>query len=323
MPLDKERLFYKPFEYPWAYEYWEKQQNIHWLPKEVPLGDDVKDFSNKLTPSERNLITQIFRFFTQSDIEIGNCYHKHYQRFFKPVEVQMMLTAFANMETIHVAAYSHLLDTLGLPEIEYQQFLQYKEMKDKFDWLHSFNPDNDPTDIACSLAAFSGATEGMSLFSSFAILLNFPRHNKLKGMGDIVTWSQRDEDLHCQGIIRLFHEYVKENGDKINKEELASRIADIFLQAVMNEDAFIDLAFALGPVEGLTGEDVKKYIRYIADMRLEQLGQKKIFHINENPLPWLAEMLNSPEFGNFFETRVTDYSKASTTGNWDDAYDDF
>lgn len=320
MPLDKERITYKPFEYPWAYQYWKKQHQIHWMPEEVPLGDDVKDWKNKLTDAERNLLTQIFRFFTQSDIEINNCYHQHYMKHFKPLEVRMMLNAFSDMETIHIDAYSHLLDTLGLPETEYAAFLSYKEMKDKFDWLRSFHPD-DPMSIAESLAAFSGATEGMSLFASFAILLNFPRHNKLRGMGDIISWSVRDESLHCEGIAQMYKQYLVEKKDEINQFELERRVKVVFEQAVENEDHFIDLVFEMGPVEGLTPFEMKQYIRYIADMRLGQLGHEPIYNIPKNPLPWLSTMLNGVEFGNFFETRVTEYTKGATEGNWDEAYD--
>ena len=136
-----ENPVYKPFRYPWAYEAWLIQQRVHWLPEEVPLADDVKDWHRNLTAAERNLLSQIFRFFTQADVEVNNCYMKHYSRVFKPTEVLMMLSAFSNIETIHIAAYSHLLDTIGMPEIEYQAFLKYKEMKDKFDFMQSFTVD--------------------------------------------------------------------------------------------------------------------------------------------------------------------------------------
>lgn len=321
MPLDKERLGFRPFEYEWAFHYWERQQAVHWLPKEANLGDDIKDWAIKLNDHEKNLITQIFRFFTQSDVEIANCYHQTYLKFFKPTEVRMMLTAFANMETIHIVAYSHLLDTLGLPEVEYSAFLKYKEMKDKFDWLHSFKPDN-PQTIAESMAAFSGATEGMSLFASFAILLNFPRHNKLRGMGDIISWSVRDESLHCEGISHLFKVYIEEQKKHIDKKLLATNVYAIFDQALANEDAFTDLAFEMGPAENLTKEEVKDFMRSIADVRLQQLGFKPVFK-RKNPLVWLPGMLNAPEFGNFFETRPTEYSKAVTGGEWDDGAYDF
>jgi len=122
--LMEERIAYKPFAYPWAYEAWLQQQRIHWLPEEVPMADDVKDWNTKLNAQEKNLLTQIFRFFTQSDIEVNNCYMKHYMKVFKPTEILMMMSAFSNMETVHVAAYSHLLDTIGMPEAEYSAFME-------------------------------------------------------------------------------------------------------------------------------------------------------------------------------------------------------
>ena len=151
MSLLEARKTYKPFEYPWAFEFWKRQQQVHWLPEEVPLGEDCRDWAQKISEHERNLLTQIFRFFTQADVEVQNCYHEQYGRVFKPTEVKMMLDAFSNMETVHIAAYSHLLDTIGMPESEYGMFLQYKEMKDKHDYLSTFGVDNDE-DIARTLA---------------------------------------------------------------------------------------------------------------------------------------------------------------------------
>ncbi|MEC8476625.1 MAG: ribonucleotide-diphosphate reductase subunit beta, partial [Pseudomonadota bacterium] len=209
MSLLEDRIVYKPFIYPWAYDSWLTQQRIHWLPEEVPLAEDVKDWHKTLTVSEKNLLTQIFRFFVQADVEVNNCYMKHYSQVFKPTEVQMMLSAFSNMETIHIAAYSHLLDTIGMPEVEYEAFLKYGEMKDKYDYMQEWGVETK-TDIAKTLAVFGGFTEGLQLFASFAILMNFPRFNKMKGMGQIVTWSARDETLHTNSIIRLFNTFVNE-----------------------------------------------------------------------------------------------------------------
>ncbi|MFC0409828.1 ribonucleotide-diphosphate reductase subunit beta [Roseomonas elaeocarpi] len=311
---------YKPFRYPWAYDAWLTQQRVHWLPEEVPMADDVKDWQKNLTDIERNLVTQIFRFFTQSDVEVNNCYMKHYSQVFKPTEVLMMLSAFSNIETVHIAAYSHLLDTIGIPETEYQAFLKYKEMKDKFDYMQSFSVESK-TEIAKTLAAFGAFTEGLQLFASFAILLNFPRFNKMKGMGQIVTWSVRDETLHCLSVIKLFHTFVAENPEIWN-EELRRDLREICATIVEHEDAFIDLAFEMGDVEGLTAPEVKRYIRFIADRRLQQLGLDTMYDTDRNPLPWLDEMLNAIEHTNFFENRATEYSKASTTGSWEEAFAD-
>ena len=319
MSLLDENPVYKPFRYPWAYDAWLIQQRIHWLPEEVPLADDVKDWNRTLSDPERNLLSQIFRFFTQSDVEVNNCYMKHYSRVFKPTEVQMMLAAFSNMETVHIAAYSHLLDTIGMPEAEYSAFLHYKAMKDKYDYMHAFGVDTKE-DIAKTLAVFGAFTEGLQLFASFAILLNFPRFNKMKGMGQIVSWSVRDESLHTQSIIRLFHTFVNENPE-IRTEALERDLYKACETIVTHEDAFIDLAFELGPVEGLAAAEVKSYIRYIADRRLGQLGLQPIYRTEKNPLPWLDAILNGVEHTNFFENRATEYSKAATQGTWEEAFD--
>ena len=238
MSLTEARKTYKPFEYPWAYDFWKRQQQIHWMPEEVPLGEDCRDWAQNLSSHERNLLTQIFRFFTQADVEVQDCYHEKYGRVFKPTEVKMMLAAFSNMETVHIAAYSHLLDTIGMPESEYGMFLEYEEMKAKHDYLQEFGVDTDE-DIARTLAMFGGFTEGLQLFASFAMLMNFPRFNKMKGMGQIVTWSIRDESLHCEGIIKLYHAFNKETG------AVTKAVADDIVQCcetVVNmEDKFIDL----------------------------------------------------------------------------------
>ena len=144
----------------------------------MPLGDDVRDWQKNLSQAEKNLLTQIFRFFTQAAVEVNNCYLRHYTTVFKQTEVLMMMTAFASMETVHIAAYSHLLDTIGMPEAEYSAFMKYKEMKDKYDYMQDFNV-NSKEDIAKTVAVFSAFTEGLQLFASFAILLNFPRKNKM------------------------------------------------------------------------------------------------------------------------------------------------
>jgi ribonucleoside-diphosphate reductase beta chain len=305
---------YKPFRYPWAFEFWRKQQQVHWIPEEVPLGEDCKDWATKLSDSERNLLTQIFRFFTQSDIEVQDNYLERYSRVFKPTEIKMMLSAFANMETIHIAAYALLLETIGMPEAEFGAFMEYEAMRDKHDYMHQFGVETE-ADVCRTLAMFGGFTEGLQLFASFAMLMNFPRFNKMKGMGQIVSWSVRDESLHCEGIIKLYHAFAKET--KAVTPAVADDIIDCCKTVVKMEDKFIDLAFEMGPVQGMTADDIKSYIRYIADWRLRQLGLPEVFGgVKENPLPWLQVLLSGVEHANFFEARATEYSKAATKGQW-------
>ncbi|WP_339040471.1 ribonucleotide-diphosphate reductase subunit beta [Candidatus Lariskella endosymbiont of Hedychridium roseum] len=319
MSLLSSAPIYKPFQYPWAYDAWKLQQQLHWLPEEVPMADDVQDWKHELTENERHLLTQIFRFFTQADIEVNNCYMRHYARVFQPTEVQMMLAAFSNMETIHIDGYSQLLDTIGMPDVEYQAFMKYKEMKDKYDYMQNFNVDSK-LEIAKTLAVFGAFTEGLQLFASFAMLLNFQRFGKMKGMGQIITWSVRDETLHTDSIIKLFRTFVHENPE-VFVPELHEFLYEACRTIVHHEDAFIDLAFGFdGAIEGMSSGDIKLYIRYIADRRLKQLWMTQIYNVEKNPLPWLDEMLNSPEHTNFFENRVTEYTRAATTGTWEEAF---
>ncbi|MCY1646314.1 ribonucleotide-diphosphate reductase subunit beta [Caulobacter sp. SL161] len=304
---------YKPFRYPWAYDFWKKQQQVHWMPEEVPLGEDLKDWAVKLNDKERNLLTQIFRFFTQSDVEVQDNYMERYGRVFKPTEVKMMLASFANMETIHIAAYALLLETIGMPETEFSAFMEYEAMKAKHDYMQTFGVDSN-ADICRTLAMFGGFTEGLQLFASFAMLMNFPRFNKMKGMGQIVSWSIRDESLHCDGIIKLYHAFNKETG-AVTKA-VADDIVDCCKTVVGMEDNFIDLAFEAGDIQGMTPDDIKAYIRFVADWRLRQLHLPEVYGVKENPLPWLQSLLSGVEHANFFEARATEYSKAATKGQW-------
>ena len=309
---------FKPFRYPFAYAAWQMQQKVHWLVEEIPLNDDVVDWNKNLNEAEKNLLTQIFRLFTQMDVDVGNAYIDLYMPVFKNNEIRLMLLAFANMEGIHQVSYAHLLDTVGMPETEYSAFLEYSEMSDKHNFLKTFS-NKSKRDVALTLAAFAAFTEGLQLFASFAILLNFPRFNRMKGMGQVITFSVRDETLHVESCIKLFHTFLGENPD-IDDFKLKDEITAICQQVVENEDRFIDLAFKLGPVQGLTADEVKRYIRYIADIRLYQLHLDPIYYIPTNPLPWIDQQLNAVEFSNFFEARSTEYSKAATTGTWDDVF---
>jgi ribonucleoside-diphosphate reductase beta chain len=316
--LITESVGYKPHRYPWAFDAWKKQQQVHWMPEEVPMADDIRDWSFRLAPKEQNLLAHIFRFFTEGDVEVANCYHTHYLPVFKPTEVKMMLTAFANMETIHIAAYALLLESVGMPEVEFNAFMKYKAMKDKHDYMRDFRSD-DPYQMALTLAAFGAFTEGLQLFASFAMLMNFPRFNKMKGMGQIVTWSVRDETMHTNNLIRLHHTWVSENAAVIDRARLTADLTRICLEIVSHEDAFIDLAFELGDVEGMTSDDIKTYIRFIANLRCRQLSIPEPFPaITANPLPWLDDLLSGREHANFFEARATEYSKAATTGAMND-----
>jgi|TARA_B100001094_G_scaffold91252_1_gene87246 ribonucleoside-diphosphate reductase beta chain len=318
--LKDERTYYKPFNYPWAYDAWLKHEQSHWLHTEVPMNEDVKDWKNKLSEEEKAFLTNIFRFFTQGDIDVAGGYVKNYLPHFPQPEVRMMLAGFAAREALHIAAYSHLIETLGMPESTYSEFADYEEMRAKHDYVMELSSKNGTKEsTATHIAVFSAFTEGMQLFSSFIMLLNFPRHGKMVGMGQIVTWSIVDETQHAESMIKLFRTYIEENREIWN-DDLKGKIYTIATKMVELEDKFIDLAFKMGPMDDLKPEDVKQYIRYIADRRLISLGLKGIFKVKRNPLLWVEGMINAPTHTNFFENRATDYAKGAMKGKWEDVW---
>jgi ribonucleoside-diphosphate reductase beta chain len=318
LTLQDNRSYFKPFQYAWAYDAWLKHEQSHWLHTEVPMNEDVKDWKHKLTGGEKYFLTNIFRFFTQGDIDVAGAYVTSYLPHFPQPEVRMMLLGFAAREALHIAAYSHLIETLGLPETTYNEFLEYTAMKEKHEYVESMNT-GDVSQMAQNIAVFSAFTEGMQLFSSFIMLLNFPRHGKMKGMGQIITWSIVDETQHTENMVKLFRTYIEENREVWN-DELKGQLYTIASKMVDLEDKFIDLSFNMGSMEDLTSDEVKNYIRYITDRRLISLGLKGIFGIKKNPLPWVEHMINAPTHTNFFENRATDYARGALSGKWDDVW---
>ena len=312
--LTDERHTFKPMPYQWAYDAWLMHEQSHWLHTELPFSEDVKDYKQKLTNEEREFLTKILRFFVLGDLDIGSGYHKHYIPVFKAPEVTMMLSGFAAREALHVAAYAHLIETLGLPETTYNDFMQHQEMVNKHEYLSTLENASMPEKIV----AISAMGEGVQLFGSFICLLNFARHGKLKSLGQIITWSIVDETQHAEGMIKLFREYIKENKSEWN-DEVKSKIYTIAETMVKLEDDFVDLIFGITEMQGLTKEDVKQYIRYIADRRLISMGMKSIFNVRKNPLPWVEAFLGVSHT-NFFEAKSTDYAKGATTGGWEDVW---
>lgn len=329
------RSSFKPREYEWAFNAYKEQSQVHWTPEEVLMEQDIRDWNNKLTPSEINLLTQIFRFFTQGDVDVAHGYMTKFGPLFahKP-EIAMMIATFASFEAIHIDAYSLLIETVGMKDVEYEAFREIEEMANKHEYVGQasdltdvlikkiegkpFTP-SDVQKIMQAVAVYAAFTEGLQLFSTFAILLNFSRHNKMKGMSQIVTWSIRDETLHVESMIKLFRT-ITEEYPEVWTEELRQGLYETCERMVELEDAFIDKAFEMGPMENLTADEVKQYIRYIADTRLSQLGLTRKYLIEKNPLPWVDFVINGVEHANFFETRATEYSKAALTGSWDNAF---
>jgi ribonucleoside-diphosphate reductase beta chain len=318
MSLLKFSQTYKPFQYPWAVDLTKSHEEVHWVEDEVELSEDVQDWKTKLTEEEKVFITHVLRLFTQSDVQVGENYHELLIPRFKNNEVRNMLSSFANREGVHQRAYALLNDTLGLPDEDFHKFLEYSEMADKIDFMKDGECRTN-TGLALALAQ-SVFNEGMSVFASFVMLLNFQRFGKMKGMGTVVEWSIRDESLHVQGNSKLFRTFCEEHPRIVN-DELKSKIYKMAENAVALEDKFIELAFSDLEVQGITMEETKQYIRHIADRRLLQLGMKTMFDARENPMPWLDWVLNGASHDNFFEKRVTEYSVNGMDGDdfgWDE-----
>lgn len=304
---------FKPFCYSWAMEFSEEHEQLHWGAWEAKLQDDVAQWKNKLTLQEKNHITQILRLFTQSDVAVAANYLDHYIPRFKNNEIRAMLSSFANREFTHQKAYALLNDTLGLPEEEFSAFLEFEQMAKKVEFM----TDIDTTSYAglAQAVARSSINEGMSLFSAFIMLINYSRFGKMRGMCEIVEWSIRDETMHCEGMSKLFRTFCQEHPRIVN-DEFKHGIYKMVRQAVKLEDKVIDLAYQMGPTEGLEASEVKQYIRYIADRRLIELGLKPNYKVKENPLPWLEPLIGASSHTNFFEGVVTEYSADGLTGDW-------
>ena len=319
MSIFKERNYYKPFSYPWAFESYDTQQKMHWLPSEISLHEDVNDWNNRMDKSEKNLVKQILTFFTQGDVDVAQAYMDVYIPLFKPLEIRMMLSAIATSEANHAHAYSLLNDTIGMDDGDYQAFQEIKAMNDKHEYLWKSKGGTAEEQMIRDMAVFSAFGEGLQLFASFVMLLNFTRFGKMKGMGQIVAWSIRDESHHVESMIKLFHCLLDEK-PKVWNDNFKRTLYDICRDMVSLEDKFIDLAFSMGPVQGLTPYEVKQYIRHIADRRLLQLGLKPNYGVKENPLEWVDWVVNGVEHTNFFENRATEYAKGAMTGTWADAF---
>jgi ribonucleotide reductase beta subunit family protein with ferritin-like domain len=197
MPLLKERLAFKPFEYQWAYDAWFKQQNAHWLHTEINMQKDIKDWNEGLTPAEKNVIGNILKGFTQTETIVGEYWSSYVTKWFKIPEIKMMAITFGAFETIHSVSYSYLNDTLGLTDFE--AFLEDEATMKKLNSLMEIDSnDTSLTNISRSLALFSACAEGIQLYSSFAVLLSFMKKNMMTGISKQMIFSVRDE-CHVEG----------------------------------------------------------------------------------------------------------------------------
>lgn len=306
--LFEPRLSYKPFEYQEAYNFWEKQELSYWLWNEPEMTEDVTNWERDLDTKEKSIIGGILKGFAQTECLVNN-YWLRAALWFPKIEVSSMCTLFAEVETRHAKAYNFLNETLDLQE--YDAFIQEKEVSDRLNNLLSIK-DTTPSEIAKSLAIFSGFCEGVSLFSAFAVLLHFSYHNKLKGMGKMIEWSSVDEEMHSNAGIWLFNTLMKENPE-LNTEELKESIYEGARISMTLEENYIDYVFKKGDIKGLTKYDLKEFVKFRANTKLQNLGYEGIFAVDlkasDRISSWFSEITNSKIEADFFANAEAGYSK--------------
>jgi ribonucleoside-diphosphate reductase beta chain len=314
------RIIYKPFEYPEAYEYWLKQQQAHWLHTEVPMMSDLNDWNQNLTESEKNVIGSILKGFAQTETIVNDYWSGLVTKWFRKPEIIMMAVTFANMETVHAEAYALLNETLGLDN--FSEFLEDEATMAKIQTLmdvrdHHTAEENLP-EIAKSLAIFSAFTEGVNLFSSFAVLLSFKLENKLKGVGTIIEWSIRDESMHSEAGCWLFRTLLQEN-PKLNTPQLKADIEEAARLSLKLELDFIDKVYEIEDLQNCPKSDLISFIKHRTNTKMKDLGYKAIIKDIDKEavkrMKWFDSLSAGKQHTDFFANRVTNYSKG--TQNWD------
>jgi len=328
--LFKERVPYKPFEYPEYYtEGWLKQAQAFWLHTEIPMQGDVKDWNEHLTKEEKNLVGNILLGFAQTECAVSDYWTTMVTNWFPKHEIKQMAMMFGSQETIHATAYSYLNETLGLDD--FSAFLHEPAIAEKFELLTATSNDWKHTDLEVnaearkevgrSLAIFSAFSEGVSLYSSFAVLYSFQMRNLLKGIGQQMKWSIRDESLHSKMGCQLFRDMCSEfttlkDDSKQSIEEAARLIVEL-------ESKFIDKMFEMGELENLSSSDLKEFIKARTNIKLVELGYESIFEYDKDAverLDWFYQLSGGVTHTDFFAVRPTDYSKAGEGENWDDMF---
>jgi ribonucleoside-diphosphate reductase beta chain len=314
--ITEPRIYYKPFEYQEAFDFYKNQHRAHWLADEVPLASDLNDWKLKLNESEKNLIGNILKSFAQTEVHVNDYWSTKVSIWFPKPEIQAMARVFADFESIHAEAYARLNEELGLDD--FAAFMEDEVSKAKIDRLIEV-PGETIEERALSLAIFSAFTEGVNLFSSFAILMSFQLRNLMKGTGQIVEWSVRDESLHSKAGCWLYRTLLKECPE-LDTTDMRNKIVEACELSVQLEYDFIEKAFEMGDIEGLNKEQLKAFIKARANEKLIELGYHAIYNdIDPNLLKqmeWFGHLTSGKTHQDFFAGRVTSYSKS--TADWDD-----
>ena len=317
-----------PFKYKWAWEKYLATCANHWMPQEVNMTRDIalwKD-PNGLTEDERRIVKRNLGFFVTADSLAANNIVLGTYRHITAPECRQFLLRQAFEEAIHTHAYQYIVESLGLDEGEiFSAYNEVKSIRDKDEFLIPFidvimnphfntgTPENDQI-LLKSLIVFACLMEGLFFYVGFTQILALGRQNKMMGAAEQYQYILRDESMHCNFGIDLINQIKLEN-PHLWTNEFKEEIKDLFSQAVELEYRYAEDTMPRG-VLGMNASMFKGYLRYIANRRATQIGLESLFPNEENPFPWMSEMIDLKKERNFFETRVIEYQSGGAL-SWD------
>ncbi|MDE2599212.1 MAG: ribonucleotide-diphosphate reductase subunit beta [Rhodocyclaceae bacterium] len=325
-PTDVNQLV--PFKYKWAWEKYLAGCANHWMPQEINMSRDIAQWKdpNGLTPDERRIITRNLGFFVTADSLAANNIVLGTYRHITAPECRQYLLRQAFEEAIHTHAYQYIVESLGLDESEvFNAYHEVPSIRDKDEFLVPFidaimdqnfttgTPEADQT-LLKSLIVFACLMEGLFFYVGFTQILALGRQNKMTGAAEQYQYILRDESMHCNFGIDLINQIKLEN-PHLWTATFREEIKQLFLKAVELEYRYAEDTMPRG-VLGLNAPMFKGYLRFIANRRAQQIGIDQLFEGEENPFPWMSEMIDLKKEKNFFETRVTEYQTGGAL-SWD------
>lgn len=317
-----------PFKYKWAWEKYLATCANHWMPQEINMSRDIATWKdpNGLTEDERRIIKRNLGFFVTADSLAANNIVLGTYRHITAPECRQFLLRQAFEEAIHTHAYQYIVESLGLDESEiFNAYHEVASIRDKDEFLIPFidaimdptfntgTPQTDQT-LLKSLIVFACLMEGLFFYVGFTQILALGRQNKMTGAAEQYQYILRDESMHCNFGIDLINTIKLEN-PHLWTAEFKAEIKALFLKAVELEYRYAEDTMPRG-VLGLNASMFKGYLRYIANRRATQIGLEELFPNEENPFPWMSEMIDLKKERNFFETRVIEYQSGGAL-SWD------
>jgi len=317
-----------PFKYKWAWEKYLASCANHWMPQEISMSRDIATWKdpNGLSEDERRVIKRNLGFFVTADSLAANNIALGTYRHITAPECRQFLLRQAFEEAIHTHAYQYIVESLGLDDGEiFNAYHEIASIRDKDEFLIPFidavmDPDfktgtlEDDQKLLKSLIVFACLMEGLFFYVGFTQILALGRQNKMTGAAEQYQYILRDESMHCNFGIDLINQIKLEN-PQLWSAAFRAEVKSLFVKAVELEYRYAEDTMPRG-VLGLNASMFKGYLRYIANRRATQIGLDPLFPNEENPFPWMSEMIDLKKERNFFETRVIEYQSGGAL-SWD------